>query len=130
MRRKLRDHPFFGVAVMHRAIATRVLASAVAAVTLFSPMRALAQVEPGPEILPAARAATKPADVPVKVVVLFSSGVGYFEHAGIVNGSGSSELRFKSKQINDVLKSLILEDGGGGKVTAVSYPSQDPVERT
>ena len=33
-------------------------------------------------------------NVPVKVVVLFSSGVGYFEHAGAVTGNASSELRF------------------------------------
>ena len=46
--------------------------------------------------------ATKPvakqADVPVKVVVLFSSGVGYFEHIGNVKGDSSTELRFKTAQ--------------------------------
>jgi hypothetical protein len=110
---------------MRRTLATAILSAAVA---FISPLTQ-AQVEPGGPI-PAAAPATKPANVPVKVVVLFSSGVGYFEHAGTVNGSGSTELRFKSKQINDVLKSLILEDTGGGKVSAVSYPSQDPVERT
>ena len=46
-------------------------------------------------------------DVPVKVVVLFSSGVGPFEHFGTVRGDGSTELRFKTQQINDILKSLV-----------------------
>ena len=54
-----------------------------------------------------------PADVPVVAVVLFSSGVGYFEHAGTVAGDGRTELRFKAAQINDVLKSLVLQDVGG-----------------
>lgn len=70
------------------------------------------------------------ADVPVKSVMLFSSGVGFFEHAGNVRGNGSTELRFKTAQINDILKSLVLQDEGGGRVSAITYPSQDPVEKT
>ena len=69
-------------------------------------------------------------DVPVKVVVLFSSGVGYFEHTGPIHGVSSAELRFKTNQINDILKSLVIEDSNGGKVTAVTYPSQDPIAKT
>jgi hypothetical protein len=77
--------------------------------------------------------ATRPSgesDVPVKEVVLFSSGVGYFEHAGKVNGNGSTVLRFKTDQINDILKSLLLEDLDGGKVGTVTYPSQAPLAKT
>jgi hypothetical protein len=70
------------------------------------------------------------ASVPVRQVVLFSSGVGYFEHFGTVAGNASTELRFKSAQINDILKSLVLQDLDKGKVTAVTYPSQDPVAKT
>ena len=69
-------------------------------------------------------------DVPVKSVVLFSSGVGYFEHAGTVRGNGSTELRFKTAQINDILKSLVLQDLDGGRVTTITYPSQDPISKT
>ncbi len=69
-------------------------------------------------------------DVPVKTVMLFSSGVGYFEHAGTVRGDGSTELRFKTSQINDILKSLVLQDLDGGKVTSITYPSQDPLSKT
>ncbi len=70
------------------------------------------------------------ADVPVKEVVLFSSGVGYFEHFGTVHGDGVAELRFKTTQINDILKSLVLQDLDGGQVRAVTYPSQDPIAKT
>ena len=78
-------------------------------------------------------ATTRPAgesDVPVRQVVLFSSGVGYFEHFGSVRGDGSAVLRFKTDQINDILKSLLLEDLDGGSVGTVSFPSQAPVDRT
>ena len=70
------------------------------------------------------------ADVPVSRVVLFSSGVGYFEHSGMMHGNGATELRFKTSQINDILKSLVLQDQGGGRVGVITYPSQDPLAKT
>ncbi|MDB5301605.1 MAG: hypothetical protein JWO87_3268 [Phycisphaerales bacterium] len=79
---------------------------------------------------PATRPASDQADVPVKEIVLFSSGVGYFEHFGSVKGNAASELRFKTDQINDVLKSLLLQDMDGGKIGTVSYPGQAPIEHT
>ena len=82
------------------------------------------------QVTQAGRAAGPNADVPVTKVVLFSSGVGYFEHAGMVRGNSSTELRFKTAQINDILKSLVLQDQDGGHVGAITYPSQDPVAKT
>lgn len=70
------------------------------------------------------------APVATQRVILFSSGVGYFEHEGMVKGNSSVELRFKTEQINDILKSLVLEDLDGGKAGVVVYPSQDPVAKT
>ncbi len=69
-------------------------------------------------------------EVPVRQVVLFSSGVGYFQHEATVRGDAATELRFKTSQINDILKSLVLQDLDGGKVGAVTYPSQDPLSKT
>jgi hypothetical protein len=83
----------------------------------------------GAATVPAAGGAGAQADVPVRGVVLFSSGVGYFEHSGKVSGDARTELRFKSEQINDILKSLVLEDLDAGTVRTVTYPSQDPVEK-
>ena len=68
--------------------------------------------------------------VPVNTVMLFSSGVGYFEHAGTVQGDGSTELRFRTAQINDILKSLVVQDQNGGRVSAITYPSHDPLSKT
>ena len=74
---------------------------------------------------------TSQTDVPVKSVVLFSSGVGYFEHSGTVHGDGSTELlAFRTSQINDILKSLVLQDLDGGHASTITYPSQDPIGKT
>jgi hypothetical protein len=81
-------------------------------------------------ILSAQMARPVTTDVPVAKVMLFSSGVGYFEHAGVVHGNSATELRFKTTQINDILKSLMLQDQGGGHVGAIIYPSQDPLAKT
>lgn len=70
------------------------------------------------------------AEVPVRQVVLFSSGVGFFQHEGKVNGDVETTLRFKTGQINDLLKSLVLQDLDGGRAGAVTYPSMDPLEKT
>src|SRR6266513_1105488 len=107
--------------MMRAQLRSLVLAAAVAVVPM-TPLLAMAQ--------PTTRPATAQADVPVKEVVLFSSGVGYFEHFGTVRGDGSTELRFKTNQINDILKSLVLQDLDGGKVSVITYPSQDPIGKT
>jgi hypothetical protein len=79
--------------------------------------------------LPAAAPQQEQAQIPVKQVVLFSSGVGYFEHFGNVTGQKQAELRFKTEQINDILKSLVLQDLDGGTVSTITYPSQDPLAK-
>lgn len=87
---------------------------------------------PKPEAAAIAQPANPPkaVDVPVGRAVLFSSGVGYFEHYGKVAGDGSAELRFKTEQINDILKSLVLQDLDGGTICSITYPSQDPISKT
>ncbi len=81
---------------------------------------------------PADAQAEKPeaAKVPVKKVVLFSSGVGYFQHEGSVTGNASVDLKFPVEDVNDLLKSMVLEDLGGGQISTVSYGSRDPITKT
>ena len=67
--------------------------------------------------------------IPIQKVVLYSSGVGYFEHNGHISGSATTELRFRAAQMNDVLKSLLLQDLDGGRIGTVAYPSQDPINK-
>jgi hypothetical protein len=76
---------------------------------------------------------TRPAgavELPLSRLVLFSSGVGYFQRSGTVEGDARVDLQFPAGDINDLLKSLILQDLGGGQVGAVTYESRDAVERT
>lgn len=68
--------------------------------------------------------------VPLKKVVMFTSGVGYFEHWGQVDGNAQIEMRFSADDINDLLKSMVLEDQGGGRISAVTYGSRDPITKT
>ncbi|MEO8592735.1 MAG: DUF4139 domain-containing protein [Candidatus Solibacter sp.] len=66
-----------------------------------------------------------PADLPVKQVVLYKHGVGFFERSGRLAPGESARLDFHASEMNDVLKSLTL--GGGGKVSGLRYDSQDPI---
>jgi hypothetical protein len=70
------------------------------------------------------------AELPVTRVVLFSSGVGYYQREGQVDGNARIDLQFHTHDINDLLKSLVLQDAGGGQISAVSYDSRDPVDKT
>ena len=68
--------------------------------------------------------------LPVRAVTLFSSGVAYTLREGEVEaGEASVALTFRTTQVNDLLKSLVLLDGGG-TVRPAPSPSRDPVGRT
>jgi hypothetical protein len=66
-------------------------------------------------------------DLPVRKVVLYKNGVGYFEHAGSVNGNQKVAIDFTSPQLNDVLQSLTVLDQGGGRIAGVNYNSTTPL---
>ncbi len=68
--------------------------------------------------------------LPLNKVVMFSSGVGFFEHTGEVTGDANVQLQFRVDDVNDLLKSMVVQDLGGGKVSTVSYASKDPITRT
>src|SRR6476469_5744267 len=73
----------------------------------------------------------KPAvTLPISRVVLFNSGVGYFSRGGEVDGDARVDLTFQEADINDLIKSMVLEDFGGGRVAARSYDSREPIART
>ena len=73
----------------------------------------------------------KPAvSLPLTRVVLFNSGVGYFSRSGEVEGDARVDLTFPESDINDLLKSMVLEDFNKGRIAAVSYDSREPIART
>src|SRR5262249_16287683 len=69
----------------------------------------------GPADVPQAAAG----QLPIAQVVLFSSGVGYFQREGEVQGNSRIDLTFPVQDINDLIKSMVLSDLGGGHISAV-----------
>src|SRR5260221_9384511 len=65
--------------------------------------------------------------LPVRRVVLYKNGVGYFEHLGRVHGSQDVDVDFTSAQLNDVLKSLTVLDLSGGRITGGDLKSETPL---
>src|SRR5438874_13220860 len=74
-----------------------------------------------------AAASAGAADLPVRQVVLYKHGVGFFERAGQLGAGESARLDFKAAEMNDVLKSLTVEEKGGGKITGLRYDSSEPL---
>src|SRR5262245_9474712 len=70
-------------------------------------------------------------NLPVSRVILFSSGVGHFARSGEVDGDARVDLRFPEQDVNDLIKSIVLQDfSDKGRVSAVTYDSHDPIDRT
>jgi hypothetical protein len=72
----------------------------------------------------------RPKAPPITQVIVFNSGVAYFQREGTVEGDARVDLSFAVSDVNDILKSLVVEDLDGGTVRTVSYDSQEPVEKT
>ncbi|MBN1800171.1 MAG: hypothetical protein JW891_01615 [Candidatus Lokiarchaeota archaeon] len=58
----------------------------------------------------------------VNRVIMFKHGVSYFILDGKMKGSGTFELEFKIKEMNDILKSLfVLDTSEKGYISSISY---------
>ncbi|MEM0983171.1 MAG: hypothetical protein AAGI17_04380 [Planctomycetota bacterium] len=68
------------------------------------------------------------ADLPVRKLTLYRSGVGFFERSGTVTDNDELTLSLDADYVNDILKSMIVLDYGG-RVEGVSYGSREPLER-
>ncbi len=67
------------------------------------------------------------ARLPVRRVVLYKNGIGYFEHTARVRGTQDLRIDFTTGQLNDVLKSLTTVDMGDGRISSVRYNSTAPL---
>jgi len=77
----------------------------------------------------AAALAAPAAELPVRKVVLYKHGIGFFERAGRIAAGEAARLDFKAAEMDDVLKSLTIQERGGGRVSAVRYDSSEPLDR-
>src|SRR5246127_5394704 len=85
-----------------------------------------AQTKP---VVDAAANDVAPGHLPVRRVVLYKNGVGYFEHTGRVRGNQDIHIDFTSGQLNDELASLTVLDMHGGHISGVSYNSTAPFDK-
>jgi hypothetical protein len=94
-------------------------------------LAAWTSADPVKEDKPLAAAASRSAPLlPITGCALFSSGVGYFQREGEIDGNARVDLTFPVSDINDLLKSMVLQDLGNGHIDAVSYDSHDPIDKT
>jgi hypothetical protein len=59
-------------------------------------------------------------ELPIRRMVIYKHGVGYFERRGAVSGT-ALPLSFPRDAMDDVLKSLVALDLGGGQVLGVDF---------
>ncbi len=69
------------------------------------------------------------ADLPIKEVILYKHGVGYFERAGELKAGETARLDFKAGDMNDVLKSLTIVDRSGGTIAGVRYDASESLDK-
>jgi hypothetical protein len=65
--------------------------------------------------------------LPIRRLVLYSNGVAYVERRGTITGRTEIALPFRQSQVDDVLKSLMVLDLGGGRIQTVTYNSSAPL---
>ncbi len=66
------------------------------------------------------------ANLPVREMVLYKHGIGFFVRQGTIDGEQIA-LTFREDEINDVLKSLAVFDQSGGQVLGIHY--QTPMDK-
>ena len=89
---------------------------------------AVANAQQRPSAGPATNVAAESQErLPVKRVVLYKNGVGYFEHSARVRGTQELNIDFTTAQLNDVLNSLTVVDLGGGRIGGVRFNSVAPL---
>ena len=69
------------------------------------------------------------ADLPIREVILYKHGVGYFERAGELHSGETARLDFKASDMNDVLKSLTIVDRNGGVIGGVRYDAAEALDK-
>src|SRR5213593_4333973 len=88
------------------AVANRPTVGGAAEPAKSSKVDPVAKTEQPTTTEPTARAT----QLPIGQVVLFSSGVGYFQREGSIEGNARIDLTFPVEDINDLLKSMVLQD--------------------
>jgi len=76
-----------------------------------------------------ATASASEGQIPLKKVVILTSGIAYYEHSGSVNGSVRIDLPFRYDAVNDALKSLVVNDPSSAN-PSITYQSEQTLIQT
>src|SRR5690349_18864622 len=76
-------------------------------------------------VLTAFAQSSQPTNIPVKHVILYKHGIGFFEREGAVGTGEEARLDFKATDMNDVLKSLTVHDTSGKRISSIRYDSNE-----
>ncbi len=69
------------------------------------------------------------ADLPLRRVVVGTSGLALYEHDGTISGDEDIELPVRLDRVDDMLKSLVVLDAKG-TLGGVSLPGREPLSQT
>jgi hypothetical protein len=67
--------------------------------------------------------------IPLKRVVILTSGIAYYEHSGSVSGPVRIDLPFRYDAVNDALKSLVINDPSSANPSII-YQSEQTLIQT
>ncbi len=67
--------------------------------------------------------------LPIRKVVLYKHGVGYFVRQGVVSADRPVSLHFSKAQMNDLLKSLTVIDLSGSATGSIVYDSTKSIKQ-
>src|SRR5947207_5335405 len=68
-----------------------------------------------------ARGPNVSSDLPLRRVVVYRNGVGYFERSGRVDAE-QVRFRMRGRMVGDFLATLAIVEQGGGTVRSASFP--------
>jgi hypothetical protein len=71
----------------------------------------------------------QPVGIPIKHVILYKHGMGFFEREGTAGTGEKTRLDFKAADMNDVLKSLTVQDASGHRIGSIRYDSNETLEQ-
>ena len=77
----------------------------------------------------AAQLPSQDSNIPLKRIVILTSGLAYYEYSGAVNGSLNISLPFHLNAVNDALKTLVINDPSSAN-PSVTYQSENTLIQT
>jgi len=67
--------------------------------------------------------------LPLKKVVILTSGLAYYEHSGSVSGSANITIPFRFDAMNDALKTLVINDSASANPSVI-YQAENTLVQT